>query len=129
MRYIDSNKVTFCSPDQIPIAFISVKLDSKPTHVANWRQKKGVEPWPIEQEAPRLTGICAPTAPLHGREAHKHRRRPRRVGQNLGTGVLRKTVVVDFEVSMGTRTPRVHDSLRNTLVVEAMNLLTPNLVF
>lgn len=65
---------------------------------------------------------------LNGTEADEHRRVPRRISQDGRIGILLGRVVVHLEVSMGTRTASMNDTLRDTFMIEAMNLLAGNLV-
>ena len=95
-------------PDDIPITLRGVKLSSKPADVPH--------------------GIRATSRALNGREAYEHGRGSRGVGQNGGECVFGCSVVEDAETSVGSDTASMYDALRDTLVVESVNLLHGDLV-
>ena len=94
--------------DEIPVALPGVELDGEPAHVA--RQ------------------IERPLAAGDGREAHERLRaladtlkkvRPRDIGQAVG----------ELEEAVGTVAARMHDALRDALVIEVEDLLAEMEVF
>ena len=88
-------------PDNIPISFVSIEFGG---------------------ETPDITDcISTSPAPLNSGKAHKNRRVPRRICQNTSVREV-LNILLELKVTKSTRTASVHNTLRDTLVVEAMNL-------
>src|ERR1035437_4212062 len=83
--------------DQVPVAFLGVKLDGKPAYVTR--------------------GIDRTRAACDGRYASKYGRLLTHLGEYPGGGVLLQRDG-QLEESMGARRTRVYDTLGNTLVIE-----------
>src|SRR5665811_267839 len=83
--------------DQVPVAFLSVKLDGKPAYVTR--------------------GIYRTRAACDGRYTSKHRCLLTYLGEYPGGGVLLQRGG-QLEESMRARRTRVNDTLGNTLVIE-----------
>src|SRR5674476_3138 len=81
--------------DQVPVAFLGVELDRKAAYVAR--------------------GVDRAGAARDGRQARKHGGFLAHLGEYPGAGVLLQRGG-QLEESMRTRSSRVHDTLRNTLV-------------
>ena len=71
---------------------------------------------------------CAPLRALYGTEAQKYWCVACRISQNRCVSVLRRAVVKDFEVSMGSSTSRMHYPLGNTFVVKMVDLFAGDLI-
>src|SRR5450759_5316468 len=83
--------------DQVPVAFLGVKLDGKPAYVTR--------------------GIDRTRAACDGRYASKYGRLLTFLGEDPGGGVLLQRGG-QLEESMRARRTRVNDTLGNTLVIE-----------
>src|ERR1035437_6625296 len=88
--------------DQVPVAFLGVKLDGKSTYVTR--------------------GVYRTSAACDGRYTSKHRCLLPYVGKNPGGGVLLQGCG-QLEESMHTRGTCVNDTLGNTLVIEMRDFL------
>ena len=88
--------------DQVEVSLVGVELGGEATYVAR-----------------RVDG--APGT-LHSGEPHEHRGTPGRLGQERRPGILRHRLVY-LEVAVGGRSPRVHDPLGDSFVVEPHDLL------
>ncbi|CAJ8857246.1 Uncharacterised protein [Burkholderia pseudomallei] len=93
---------------EIVVALVGVELHGEAAHVAH-----------------RVGGAARA---LHRREAHVHGRFLRRVLQERGLRVLGHRFV-DAEHAVRGRAARVHDALRNALVIEMRDLLAHDEVF
>src|ERR1035437_847548 len=89
--------------DQVPVAFLGVKLDGKSAYVT-----RGVD---------RTGAAC------DGRYARKHGGLLTYLGEYPGGGVLLQRRS-QFEESMRARRTRVYDTLRNTRVIEIVDFST-----
>lgn len=87
--------------DNIPIALIRVELGCKSTDITNC--------------------IRASFASLYGGKPYEYRCVPRRVRQYPSIRQILQAFL-EFEVAKRACTARMHHSLRNTLVIETMNL-------
>ena len=87
--------------DEIPDPFVRIKFDGKTAHVA---RRIG--------RAPRTR---------NGREAHKYRSLLGRVAEHPGHGEIRE-ILVDLKIAVRRSASRMHDPLRNALVVEMGDL-------
>ena len=87
--------------DKVPVAFLRVELDGKSPHVA------------------RRVDRARPAG--DGRKPGKHRRLFPDLGQDFGGGV-RCERLGQFEISVHSGAARMHDALRNALVIEVGDL-------
>ena len=94
--------------DQIPVAFLGVELDGEAAHVAR--------------------RIDRARAARDRREAHEHLGLLADLGQDFGAR-CRLQRFGQLEIAVGARATRVHDPLRNALVVEVVDLLAQDEVF
>ncbi|AIO69498.1 catalase-2 domain protein [Burkholderia oklahomensis] len=94
--------------DEIVVAFVGVELHREAAHVAH--------------------GVRGAARALHRREAHVDGRFLRRILQERGLRVLGHRFV-DAEHAVRGRAARVHDPLRNALVIEVSDLLAHDEVF
>ena len=88
--------------NDIPVPLLRVELDRKSTNIPH--------------------GICAPSASKHSREPQKHRRLPRRIRQHPSTRHILRALM-QRELAKRARAPRMHNPLRNPLMIKAMDLL------
>src|SRR5271170_3766514 len=93
---------------QVPVAFLRIELDCKSAHVA--RHIGG-------------TGISG-----HGRETHKYWSFFSHFTEHSCLGKLLQGVR-KFKEAVGCRAPRMDNALRNTLMIEVVDLLPKNKVF
>lgn len=95
-------KLTDVIPDDIPISFICVEFDSKSSDISN--------------------SICTSSASLNSRETYEDGRSTGCVGKHSCRGHICCTLV-DLEVTMCSSTPCMNDTFRDTLMIEAVNLV------
>src|SRR5690606_15417396 len=72
--------------------------------------------------------ICRTTRPLYRRKTYKYRRLYTGIGQKACFGQF-FIAWISFKKTMCTDTTRMHNTLRNTLVVKMGNLFTQNKIF
>ena len=95
-------------PNDIPITFRGVELGSEPANVTH--------------------GIRATSSALNGRKANENGCGPRRVSEDGGESVFGCSVIEDMEASVSSGTASVDDALRDTLVVESVDLFHRDLI-
>ena len=86
----------------VPVALVGVELDGETTHITD--------------------RVGAAAAALDGGEAQKHGRLARGVRQDVCEGDI-LGALLETESSKGTRTAGVNNTLRDTLVIEAVDLI------
>ena len=95
-------------PNDIPVALLGVELQGKATSITD--------------------SVRATTATKHGRETLEHGSGARSVGEDLCACVLLQTLVHP-ESTKSTGATGMDDTLRDALMVEAVDLLAAHVVF
>jgi len=115
-------------PDQIPISFGCVKLGGEAANVSNGILRQETSRVSMERVVQYET-YSTTTRALDCAKPYKHRGLTRRIGQDGCICVFGSSIVVDFEIAVGTCPASVDNALWDALVIEMHDLLTRQVIF